>query len=162
MTRRKFSAAPALLLILALLMAGAASASIINNVNQIGVAVSPQPNTGQFTIASMKVVDPNGNLQPVTSTMPANKVLIITKVTYDFTATDTNLNSKVTLNVGDYFRMGATLSSGFCTGNDSIAPGIPIVNLEKNVYLNQNSDTQKTPIPGKLNLRIIGYIADIN
>lgn len=162
MTRRKFSAAPALLLILAFLMAGAASASIIKNVYQIGQVVSPQPNTGQFTLASMKAVDPNGNLQTIPSPLPANQVFILTKVTYNFTATDTSLNSKVTLNVGDYFRMGATLSSGFCTGNDSIAPGIPIVNLGANVYLHENSDLSKTPIVGKLNLRLIGYIADIN
>ena len=68
----------------------------------------------------------------------------------------------MTLNVGNYFGMGATLSSGFCTGNDSIAPGIPIVNLGATVYANLNSDTKKTPIPGKLNLRLMGYIADIN
>lgn len=162
MTRRKFSAAPALLLILALLLAGAASASIIKNVYQIGQVVSPQPNTGQFTLASMQEVDPSGVLKPIPGPLPANQVFILTKVTYNFTATDTQLNSAVTLNVGDYYRMGATLSSGFCTGNDSIAPGIPIVNLGANVYVNQNSDPSKTPIPGKLNLRLIGYIADIN
>lgn len=163
MTHREFSAAPALLLILALLMAGVASAaSIIENANRIGMVVSPQPNTGQFTIASMKIVDPNGNQQSIPNPMPANQVFILTKVTYNFTASDTQLNSKVTLNVGDYYRMGATLSSGFCTGNDSIAPGIPIVNLGPNVYLNLNSDSQKYPITGKLNLRLMGYIGDIN
>ena len=161
MTRRKFSAA-ALLLILALLMTGAASASIINNVNQIGRAVSPQLNSGSFLISSMGIVDPNGNLLPISGPLPQNKVLIVTQVTYNFTATETNLNTTVTLNVGDYFRMGATLNGSFCTGSDNISPGIPIVNLGANVYVNKNSDPNKNPIPGKLNLQLIGYIADIN
>jgi len=161
MTRRKFSAAPALVLILALLIAGAASASIINSVYQIGIAVSPQPNSGSFLISGMSIVDPNGNLQSIPSILPENKVFILTKVTYNFTATETNLNTPVTLNVGNYFRMGASLNSSFCAGNDSISPGIPIVNLGATVYLNRNS-VPGTPIPGKLNLQLIGYIADIN
>jgi hypothetical protein len=160
MIRRKFSAA--LLLILGLLLAGAASASIIDNAYQMTQIVSPQPNSGSFIISSMKVVDRNGDLQALPGTMPANKVFILTKVTVNFTATDTSLTNKVTLNVGDYYRMGFVLSGGFCAGSDGIVPGIPIADLSDFVYLNKNEDPTKLPIPGKLNLRLIGYLADIN
>ena len=100
MTRRRFSAVPALLLILALLRAGGVSASIINNVNQIGHGVSPQPPTGQFTLASMQGVDSSGDLNPIPGPLPANQVFILTKVTYNFTATDTTVELRGDLERG--------------------------------------------------------------
>jgi hypothetical protein len=162
MNPRKFGAAQALLLIIVLLLVGVASASIISNVSQIGQAVSPQPNPGSFAISSMKGVNFDGNQGSIPSQMPANQVFVLTKVTMNFQATDTNLTDPVTLNVGDYYRMGFTLNGGFCAGSDNITPGIPIVNLGALVKVNKNSDPDKTAINGKLNLRLIGYTANLN
>ncbi len=161
MNFRKFNAVPALPLLLVLLLAGVASAaSILNSYNQIGQVVGSTATSGSFTIASMKSVSGDGNLQSISS-LPANQVFVLTKVTMSFQG-DSTWTDSVTFNVGGYYRLGFTLNGGFCAGSDSISPGVPIADLGALLYLYKNADASKTPLAGKLNVRLMGYIANLN
>jgi hypothetical protein len=163
MIRRKLFTAPVLLLMLMLLVAGAASgAAILSSANQIGQVVSPTGNSGSFPISSMLVVMKNGQLGAIPASMPANQVFIVTRITGYFIATDRTLNGGAIFNLGDYHRLGPQFTNGFCSFNDVITPGVPITGLGATVYLHLATDLDKVAIPGKLNLRVMGYVAEIN
>jgi hypothetical protein len=162
MPRRKLFAAPALLLLLMVLVAGAASGdSILNSVSQITQVVSPVSNNGSFPISSMLKVNPNGQLEPMPASLPANQVFIATWISGYFIAA-TSINGNTTFNLGDYYRMSPQLTAGYCSFADGISPGVPITNLGATVYLYLVTDQTKTPLTGVLNLRVMGYIARIN
>ena len=73
MIRRKLFAAPVMLVMLMLLVAGAASGdSILTSVNQIGQVVSPADNSGSFLISSMLGVDAQRAPETFPGSMPAN------------------------------------------------------------------------------------------
>ena len=163
MIRRRLWAAPMLLVIGMLIFTGAASgASILSSAEQIAQVVSPTGNSGSFTISSMLAVKSNGQLEPIPGPVPENQVFIVTRIIGYFIATDPNLNTGTTFNLGDYYRMSPQISNGFCTFVEGITPGVPITNLGAVVYLHQATDTTKTPIPGVLNLRVMGYSTTIN
>jgi hypothetical protein len=163
MIRRKMFAAPVMLVMLMLLAAGAASGdSILTSTNQIGQVVSPAGNSGSFPISSMLAVDRNGALQPISGPMPPNTVIIVTWISGNFIAANPSLNASTTFNLGDYYRMSPQITNGFASFAEGISPGIPITNLGATVYLHLASDTAKTPITGVLNLRVMGYVANIN
>jgi hypothetical protein len=164
MFRRKFLVAPFLILILLLIIAGAASgASILRSADQIAQVVSPPDNNGSFPISSMLAVSRDGQLEAIPSTVPPNQVFIATRITGYFIAADPNLNGGAVFNLGDYYRMGPQLSNGFCSFSDTITPGNPITGLGATVYLYLTAaGSSQTAIAGKLNLRVMGYLADIN
>jgi hypothetical protein len=163
MTRRKVSAAIVLLLMTLVFFTGAASgASILSSASQIAQVVSPADNSGNFPISSMLTVDASGALKPIPGPMPENQVFILTRIAWSFMATDPTLTEKVMLNVGDYYRSHVQLSNGFCTAVDGGDPGIPIINLTPSVFVQKEGDPDNQPIPGKLNLRLMGYAAKIN
>ena len=83
MTRRKLVALPILLLILALLGAGAASAAILQKGSQIVNLVAPQPNDGDIAFSELSIRHSDGSLTPFV--LPANTVLIISKIAWNFT-----------------------------------------------------------------------------
>ena len=58
--------------------------------------------------------------------------------------------------------MSPQLTNGFASFAEGISPGVPITNLGATVYLHLASDPKKTPITGVLNLRVMGYLANIN
>ena len=166
MIRRKLFAAPVLLLPLMLLVVGvAAGASILTSTEQITQVVSPVCNSGSFPIASMLRVSGSGQLEPIPSPLPENQVFIATWICGYFIAADPNLNASTTFNLGDYYRMSPWIGNGYSSFADSISPGIPITGVtgpNATVYLHLASDPGKTPIVGVLNLRVIGYVANIN
>jgi hypothetical protein len=163
MTRRKGSAACVLLLMGMMVLTGMASAaSILENASQIAQVVSPPGNTGSFPISSMLVVKAKGQLEPIPMPLPENQVFIVTRIIGYFIADNPNLNDLTTFNLGDYYRTSPVLTNGFWSFTDGITPGIPITNLGATVYLHLEADSTKTPIPGKLNLRVMGYTANIN
>lgn len=160
MIRRRLWAAPILLVIGMLIFTGAASgASILASPDQITQVVSPTSNSGSFPISSMLIVKANGQLEPIPGSMPGNQVFIVTRIIGYFIATDPNLNTGTTFNLGDYYRLSPQISNGFGTFVEGITPGVPITNLGALVYL---TDPNKAVIPGVLNLRVMGYTTTIN
>jgi hypothetical protein len=163
MIRRKLFAAPVMLVMLMLLVVGAASGdSILTSTNQIAQVVSPAGNSGSFLISSMLGVDRSGALKPISGPMPANTVFIVTWICGNFIAADPSLNASTTFNLGDYYRMSPQITNGFASFAEGISPGIPVNNLGATVYLHLASDQKKAPITGVLNLRVMGYVANIN
>jgi hypothetical protein len=163
MTRWKLFAAPVPLLLAILLCVGAASgASILTSAYQIVQVVSPADNSGSFPISSMMQVLPNGNLQAIPTPLPDNLVFIVTKISWSFMATESTLSDQVMLNVGPYYRSHVQLSTGFCSVTDGGDPGVPITNLTPTVFVQREGDPDNIPIPGKLHLRLMGYVAIIN
>jgi hypothetical protein len=162
MNRRKLVAAPVLLLIGMLLFTGAASgASILTSTDQIAQVVSPTSNNGSFSISSMLRVRGDGQLEPIPGPIPENQVFIVTRIIGYFIADDPNFTGLATFNLGDYFRMSPYISAGFCTFLDNITPGVPITSLNPTVYLHLEYDPSKAAIPGKLNVRVMGYATNI-
>ena len=163
MIRRKLFPAPTLLLMLMLLVVGAASgASILTSASQIVQVVSPAGNNGSFPISSLLVVKAKGQLEPIPAPLPANQNFIVTRIIGYFIATNSSLNGTTTFNLGDYYRASPQLTNGFWSFTDAITPGIPITNLGATVYLHLEADSTKTPIPGVLNLRVMGYLTNTN
>jgi hypothetical protein len=163
MNRRKLFAAPVLLLTGMLLLSGAASgASTLTSADQIAQVVSPTINNGSFPISSMLRVKGDGQLEPISGPMPENQVFIATRIIGYFIADDPTFTGLATFNLGDYFRMSPYISAGFCTFLDNITPGVPITNLNPTVYLHLEYDSSKAVIPGKLNVRVMGYVTNIN
>jgi hypothetical protein len=104
----------------------------------------------------------NGQLEPIPGPMPENQVFIVTRIIGYFIADDPNFNGLATFNLGDYYRSSPQITNGFCTFMDGLTPGVPITNLTPTVYLHLESDLAKAVIPGKLNLRVMGYVTTIN
>jgi len=107
-------------------------------------------------------VKANGQLEALPVLMPENQMFIATRIIGYFIADDPNLNGSATFNLGDYYRSSPQISNGFGTIIEGITPGVPITNLTPTVYLHLASDLTKQVIPGKLNLRVMGYITTIN
>jgi hypothetical protein len=162
MARRRLLAVAFLLVMALVAVTGAESASILENAYQICQVVSPSGNSGIFPISGMMVVSPTGVQAPISAPLPENWEFILTRVIWNFIATDTTLTGPLQLNVGDYYRLNAQSTSGFAAAMDGFAPGIPIVNLGATVFVQRFGDATNTPIPGKLNLRLMGYLANIN
>ncbi len=162
MTCRKLFAAPALLLLALAMVAGVDAASILESPNQLGNVVSPSSNNGSFLISSMQAVDRSGVLKPIPGPLPANQVFIVTRITGYFISSNSALNGGTVFNLGDYYRASPQITNGFGTIFETITPGIPITGLGATIFLHLASDAAKTPLTGNLNLRLIGYVANIN
>ena len=156
MTRRKLFAAGALLVILTLLMAGGAPAAILQKGSQIVNLVTPSGNDGEVLFSELYIRNSDGTSTPYV--LPANTVLIISKIAWNFTPSPTT-SGQLQLNVGEYYRAGATLSNNRCGGNDTILPGVAVTNRSAKIYL---VDPEGTPVPGTLSMRLVCYTAPDN
>jgi len=159
MPRRKLVAVPLLLLILALLGAGAAPAAILQKGSQVINLVAPASNDGDVAFSELYIRKPDGLTTPFV--LPPNTVLIINKIAWNFTASQLP-TGPVTFNLGDYYRMGAQLTNSRCTGNDSILPGVAVTDMSARIFLVQSEDTTGDAIPGLLSMRLVGYTAPDN
>jgi hypothetical protein len=156
---RKLVAVPLLLVILALLGAGAAPAAILQKGSQVVNLVAPLVNDGGITFSELNIRNSDGSVTPFV--LPANTVLIINRILWNFTASQ-GATGLVQFNLGEYYRMGATISNNLCSGNDGILPGVAITNMNARIYLEQVGDPARTPIPGTLSMRLVGYTAPDN
>jgi len=159
MPRRKFVAVPLLLLILTLLGAGAAPAAILQKGSQVVNLVAPSDNHGDITFSELYIRNSDGTATPFV--LPANTVLIITRIAWNFTVSQ-GTTGQVQFNLGEYYRMGATISNNRCSGSDGFLPGVGITNMNARIYLEQLGDPLRTPIPGLLSMRLVGYTAPDN
>jgi hypothetical protein len=157
MSRRKFFAATVPALILALLFAGAAAGAILQKGSQIVNLVAPLVNDGNIAFSELYIRNTDGSATPYT--LPANTVLIITAIRWNFRPTDTTLAGLVQLNVGEYFRMRAQLANGVCGGSDGILPGAAATNMSANIFVEKVGDPTRTPIPGTLSMRLVCFTA---
>jgi hypothetical protein len=159
MPRRKLVAVPLLLLILALSGAGAAPAAILQKGSQIVNLVAPANNDGYITFSELSIRNADGSLSPFI--LPANTVLVINKIAWNFIASQLSSGS-VQFNLGEYYRMGATITNNRCSSSDSTLPGVAATNMNARIFLEQVGDPARSPIPGLLSMRIVGYTAPDN
>jgi hypothetical protein len=159
MPRRKHVAVPLLLLILALSGAGTAPAAILQKGSQILNLVAPANNNGNVAFSELSIRNSDGSVTPFV--LPANTVLIINKIAWNFIASQLSSGS-VQFNLGEYYRMGATITNSRCSGIDSILPGVAATNMNAKIFLEQIGDPARTPISGLLSMRIVGYTAPDN
>lgn len=152
----KLRVAPLLVLILALTSAGAAPGAILEKGNQLINLVNPLVNSGFFPFTGMYIRNTNGDDVPFTGT---DQVLVITRVSWNFTATNSTLNDPIQLRIGDYFSMGGQFANGFASGSLGAIPGIPITNFSTKIYVCKLDDPEKVPIAGNLSIRLVGYLA---
>jgi hypothetical protein len=159
MPRRKLVAVPLLFLILALLGAGAAPAAILQKGSQIVNLVAPGTNNGDIPFSQLYIRNPDGTVTPFV--LPANTVLIISKIAWNFTPSQ-GATGSVQLNLGEYYRMGAQINNNYCNGNDSFLPGVAVTNMNARIFLEQVGDPDRDPIPGRLSMRLVCYTAPDN
>jgi hypothetical protein len=163
MARGKLSVAFTLLVVLALLGAGAAPAAILQKGSQmVNLVVSPTntpDNNGDVAFSDLYLVDPDGSYAPFV--LPANTVLIISKIAWHFVPSQ-GTTGLVQLNVGEYYRMRAQINNNYCSGGDSILPGVAATNMGARIYLEKVGDLSRTPIPGILSMRLVCFIAPDN
>lgn len=159
MPRRKLVAVPLLLVILALLGAGAAPAAILQKGSQIVNLVAPLTNDGDITFSELYIRNSDGSATPFA--LPANTVLVINRILWNFIPSQ-GATGLVQLNLGEYYRMGATISNNRCSGNDGVLPGVAITNMNARIYLEQVGDPARRAIPGLLSMRLVGYTAPDN
>ena len=159
MTRRKLFAAAALLVILTLLGAGAAPAAILQKGSQIVNLVVPSNNNGNVAFSDLYIRNPDGTVTPYV--LPANTVLIISKLAWHFVPSQ-GATGQLQLNVGEYYRAVVQVTDNYCSGNDSILPGVAATNMSSRIYLEQFGDEKRTLIPGTLSMRLVCYTAPDN
>jgi len=159
MTRRKPLAAAALLVFVTLLMSGAAPAAILQKGSQIVNLVVPATNNGNVALSELYIRNTDGSATPYV--LPADTVLIISKIAWHFIPSQ-GTSGQLQLNVGEYYRAGATVTNNRCGGNDSILPGVAVTNMSARIYLEQVGDPDRTPVPGTLSMRLVCYTAPDN
>ncbi len=105
----KLRAAPWLALILVLASVVAVPGAILEKGSQLINLVNPLVNNGQFLFTELYVRNTNGDAVPFTGT---DQVLVITRIYWNFTASDSSMNQSIQLNLGNYFRQGGKLVRG--------------------------------------------------
>ena len=58
--------------------------------------------------------------------------------------------------------MEAQVNNNYCSGNDSILPGVAATNMSARIFLEQVGDPDRTPVPGVLSMRLVCYTAPDN
>ena len=159
MTRWKLFAVPILLLVLALLVAGMASAAILQKGSQIVNLVAPLTNNGNIAFSELSIRNPDGSDTPFV--LPANTVLIISKIAWHFVPLQ-GATGLLQLNVGEYYRMRAQVNNNYCSGGDNILPGVAATNMSARIFLEQVGDPDRMPVPGTLSMRLVCYTAPDN
>lgn len=158
MARRRVIAASFLAVILICLQVGPARPAILEKANQLVNLVKATANP--ITLSDFQRRLPNGEI--VDYSLPAGQVFILTKMSWNFTATATALNGDVLLTVGNYYRAKVTLVDGYGALVDGISPGVPITNMSQAVRVSMFGDPAETPVPGTLSIRLVGYTAPNN
>jgi hypothetical protein len=156
---RKHYAVALLLSIVTLLVTGAASAAILQKGSQILNLVSPLANNGDVAFRDLSIRKDDGSVTPFV--LPANTVLIISKVAWNFTS-KYNDPGLVQFNLGEYFRMRAQINNNYCSGSDSILPGVAATNMSARIFLEKVGDPDRNPIAGTLSMRLVCYTAPDN
>jgi hypothetical protein len=152
---RKFIASATLALILVTAVSGTVSPAILEKASQLLTLVRTQANP--IALSDFQRRLPNGGL--VNYSLPAGTAFVLTKLSWNFTATDPNLSGDVLFTVGNYYRTRLTLVNGYVGNADGIPLGVPITNMSQAVKVTLFGDAAQTPIAGTLSIRLIGYTA---
>jgi hypothetical protein len=155
MPRRRIYAAPLLALILVCLQVGPARPGILEKASQLISLVATQDNP--INLSNFRRRLPTG--ETVAYTLPPNTVFVLTKLSWNFTATNTALNGDVLFTVGNYYRFRVTMTNGYCGASDGTTLGVPITNMGQPVKVSLFGDAAQTFIPGTLSIRLVGYTA---
>ena len=153
MPRPRVYAAPFLAVLLICLQVGPVRPAILEKASQLICLVNTAANPIHLSDFIRRMPDETG----VPYTLPANTALVLTKISWKFTATDTELNGDALLTIGNYYRFRVTLVNGACSANDGTTLGVPITNMSQPVKVSLFGSA--TAIPGTLSMRIWGYTA---
>jgi len=158
MARRRIYPVPFLAVIFFCLQVGTASPGILEKASQLLCLVRTDPNP--ISLSSFLRRLPNG--EAVAYTLPAGTVFMLTKLSWNFVASNTALNGDVLFTVGNYYRMRVTLVNGRGSSSDGTTFGVPISNMSQIVKVSMFGDPAQTPVAGTLSVRLIGYTAPDN
>jgi hypothetical protein len=158
MARRRVYAASFLALILICLQVGPARPAILEKASQLITLVRAAANP--ITLSAFQRRLPNG--EAVNYSLPAGTAFVLTKLSWNFTATDTALNGDALFTVGNYYRAKVTLVNGYVGFADGTTVGVPITNMSQAVKVSMFGDPAGTPIPGTFSIRLVGYTAPDN
>jgi hypothetical protein len=158
MARCKPYLASILVFTLVVISAATVSGAILEKASQLISLVSTAANP--LTLSAFKRRLPTG--EAAAYTLPPNTVFVLTKLSWNFTATDTNLNGDILFTVGNYYRAQATLVNGYVGAAGATSMGIPISNMSQKVTVSLFGDSAQTPVPGTISIRLVGHTAPNN
>ncbi len=162
MKARQIMVVPLIGLLLVLAQARVTSPAIFERPSQILVLAKTSANP--ITISSMSRSLPD-NTYTSGYSLPPNTVFLLTKVSMNFTTTDTSYTGDVLFTIGDYYRFRLTIpgsAPGFIGLNENLPLGIPISDLSKQILIYQYGDSTQTPVAGSISIRLFGYTAPNN
>jgi hypothetical protein len=158
MPRPRVYAAAFLALILLCLQVGPARPAILEKASQL-ISLVITASTPIPLLSFLRRL-PSG--EAVSYTLPPNTVFVLTKLSWNFTATNTALNGDALFTVGNYFRAKVTLVNGYVGFSSGTSMGIPISNMNQAVTVSMFGDPTQTPVPGTLSIRLVGHTAPDN
>ena len=158
MPRRRVYVTAFMALLLICLQVELARPAILEKASQLISLVQTAANP--ITLSAFKRRLPTG--EAVDYTLPANTAFVLTKLAWNFTATNTALNGDVLFTVGNYYRFRVTMINGYCSASDGTTLGVPITNMSQAVKVSMFGDPEQPPVAGTLNIRLVGYTAPDN
>ncbi len=119
--------------------------------------------SGVLSFSRLLRIKPDGVVEPFV--LPHNKDLIVTWINLQMNAIDTTLATNADLRMGPHYSRALAMSNGGASFTEGLDPGF-IISSEgfadprfNNFYsVNLKNDTI---IPGKINVRVIGYLVPV-
>jgi hypothetical protein len=142
-----------------------AQAALINSPSQpiILQGSSGSDTSGLLSFARLNRVKADGTVEPFS--LPSNKSIVITWLTFNITAVDTSLATNLDLRVGPFYSRSMTTNNGAAGLTDGFDPGF-IINSQgftDPLYNNFSAVNLKTDgiIPSTINVRLVGYLVSL-
>lgn len=144
-------------------LAPAAFGALVTSDRQVVNLGASQPagdTTGILSFSKLMQLNPNGT--QTAFTLPANKSLVVTYININVQAVDTLLATNADLRMGPFYYRTLAMLNGYAGYSETFDPGILIfssgfTNPNYNNFYAVNLQNSGI-IPGRVNVRIIGYL----
>lgn len=144
-------------------LASAAFGALVTSDTQVinlGAGPPTGDTTGILSFSYFFKINPNGT--QTTFTLPANKSLVVTYINMNVQAVDTMLATNADLRMGPFYSRTLKMTNGYAGYSETFDPGILIfrsgfTNPSYNSFYAVNLQNSGI-IPGRVNVRIIGYL----
>jgi hypothetical protein len=160
MKNRKIFPAICLAMIITWCLAPAAFGALVTSDRQVVNLGAGQPvgdTTGILSFSKLMQLNPNGT--QTAFTLPANKSLVVTYININVQAVQTGLATNADLMMGPFYSRTLAMNNGFASYSETFDPGILIFTSGFTNHNFYSVDLQNgVIIPGKVNVRIIGYL----